>query len=100
LAVYFKAKRFPGFSTTRTRLLFLNSLDTLKHNHISSITERKALALAQKAPVEFMNFTSKQLVRIYPAGTRVNSSNYDPIPYWSVGCQVVALNFQTFGSQS
>lgn len=30
-----------------------------------------------------------------PAGTRVDSSNYNPILAWSVGCQLVALNFQT-----
>jgi hypothetical protein len=32
---------------------------------------------------------------VYPAGTRVDSSNYDPRPHWSMGCQMVALNFQT-----
>ena len=45
---------------------------------------------------EFLDFTHKQLVRIYPSGTRVNSSNYDPVLYWKSGCQLVALNFQTF----
>jgi hypothetical protein len=33
--------------------------------------------------------------RTYPAGSRVDSSNYLPILPWSVGCQLVALNFQT-----
>ena len=35
--------------------------------------------------------------RIYPKGTRVDSSNYDPIPAWSTGNQMVALNYQTPG---
>ena len=33
--------------------------------------------------------------RIYPAGTRVNSSNLDPMGPWSAGNQMVALNYQT-----
>jgi len=35
------------------------------------------------------------LSRIYPKGSRVDSSNYMPVPYWNAGCQVVALNYQT-----
>jgi len=34
--------------------------------------------------------------RIYPKGSRVDSSNYYPMPFWYSGCQVVALNYQTF----
>lgn len=33
--------------------------------------------------------------RIYPKGTRVDSSNLDPCPPWSAGNQLVALNYQT-----
>lgn len=36
-----------------------------------------------------------QLSRCYPKGARVDSSNYDPMPMWNVGCQMVALNYQT-----
>ena len=35
--------------------------------------------------------------RIYPKGTRMDSSNYLPQMFWNVGCQMVALNFQTMG---
>lgn len=35
--------------------------------------------------------------RIYPKGTRMDSSNYMPQMFWNVGCQMVALNFQTMG---
>lgn len=38
--------------------------------------------------------------RIYPKGTRVDSSNYSPQPFWNVGCQMVALNYQTMGRNS
>ncbi|KIL66536.1 hypothetical protein M378DRAFT_160517 [Amanita muscaria Koide BX008] len=36
------------------------------------------------------------LTRIYPKGTRVNSSNYEPHRYWAAGAQVAAINWQTF----
>uniref|UniRef100_A0A673FVU9 Phosphoinositide phospholipase C n=1 Tax=Sinocyclocheilus rhinocerous TaxID=307959 RepID=A0A673FVU9_9TELE len=36
-----------------------------------------------------------KLSRIYPAGLRTDSSNYNPVPLWNAGCQIVALNFQT-----
>ncbi len=42
-------------------------------------------------------YNKKQLSRIYPKGTRVDSSNYMPQLFWNVGCQMVALNYQTLG---
>uniref|UniRef100_A0A8C0LQP3 Phosphoinositide phospholipase C n=1 Tax=Canis lupus dingo TaxID=286419 RepID=A0A8C0LQP3_CANLU len=40
-------------------------------------------------------YNKMQLSRIYPKGTRVDSSNYMPQLFWNAGCQMVALNFQT-----
>ena len=40
-------------------------------------------------------YNQAHMTRTYPAGSRVDSSNYIPILPWSVGCQMVALNFQT-----
>ena len=42
--------------------------------------------------------TERQFVRTYPVGTRIDSSNYDPIPLWNHGIQMVALNVQTPGN--
>lgn len=36
-----------------------------------------------------------QFSRIYPKGQRIDSSNYNPVPMWNSGCQMVALNYQT-----
>ena len=41
----------------------------------------------------FFHFFSHS--RIYPKGTRVDSSNYNPAPAWAAGAQLVALNYQT-----
>uniref|UniRef100_A0A8C0GHQ1 1-phosphatidylinositol 4,5-bisphosphate phosphodiesterase n=1 Tax=Chelonoidis abingdonii TaxID=106734 RepID=A0A8C0GHQ1_CHEAB len=40
-------------------------------------------------------YNKRQMSRIYPKGTRMDSSNYMPQMFWNVGCQMVALNFQT-----
>eukprot|EP00966_Prymnesium_polylepis_P064485 1494739-Prymnesium_polylepis.1 len=38
---------------------------------------------------------TRQISRIYPKGTRVDSSNLFPMPHWSAGSQMVAMNYQT-----
>ncbi|XP_035690412.1 1-phosphatidylinositol 4,5-bisphosphate phosphodiesterase beta-1-like [Branchiostoma floridae] len=62
---------------------------------ISSFVETAALASLKEFPVEFVNYNKRQLSRIYPRGTRMDSSNYIPQVFWNAGCQLVALNFQT-----
>ncbi|XP_078394263.1 1-phosphatidylinositol 4,5-bisphosphate phosphodiesterase beta-1-like [Cetorhinus maximus] len=62
---------------------------------MSSMVETKGLEQLTKSPVEFVEYNKKQLSRIYPKGTRVDSSNYMPQVFWNTGCQMVALNFQT-----
>lgn len=36
----------------------------------------------------FVRHNSRQLSRIYPAGQRLQSSNYDPQEMWNGGCQM------------
>uniref|UniRef100_A0A673LTX1 Phosphoinositide phospholipase C n=1 Tax=Sinocyclocheilus rhinocerous TaxID=307959 RepID=A0A673LTX1_9TELE len=62
---------------------------------MSSFVETKALEHLTKTPVEFVEYNKFQLSRIYPKGTRVDSSNYMPQVFWNAGCQLIALNFQT-----
>uniref|UniRef100_A0A3Q3MZX7 Phosphoinositide phospholipase C n=1 Tax=Mastacembelus armatus TaxID=205130 RepID=A0A3Q3MZX7_9TELE len=63
--------------------------------HMSSFVETKALEHLTKSPVEFVEYNKYQLSRIYPKGTRVDSSNFMPQLFWNAGCQLVALNYQT-----
>eukprot|EP00056_Hartaetosiga_gracilis_P001154 m.42471 g.42471 ORF g.42471 m.42471 type:complete len:1206 (+) comp10521_c0_seq1:15-3632(+) len=63
--------------------------------HISSFAEKKAIKLLSGKPEEFIDYNKHQFSRIYPNGTRINSSNYNPQIFWNVGCQFVALNWQT-----
>ncbi|XP_016150450.1 1-phosphatidylinositol 4,5-bisphosphate phosphodiesterase eta-2-like isoform X1 [Sinocyclocheilus grahami] len=64
---------------------------------VSSMSETKAHQLMQQKPVQFMLFNQHQLSRIYPSPYRVDSSNFNPQPFWSAGCHLVALNYQTEG---
>ncbi|XP_054828199.1 1-phosphatidylinositol 4,5-bisphosphate phosphodiesterase beta-2 isoform X2 [Eublepharis macularius] len=62
---------------------------------ISSFTETKAYELLSKSSIQFVDYNKRQMSRIYPKGTRMDSSNYMPQMFWNVGCQMAALNFQT-----
>uniref|UniRef100_A0A8C9SM25 Phosphoinositide phospholipase C n=1 Tax=Scleropages formosus TaxID=113540 RepID=A0A8C9SM25_SCLFO len=62
---------------------------------VSSFVETKATDLITKNAVEFVEYNKRQMSRIYPKGTRMDSSNYNPQPFWNAGCQMVALNYQT-----
>uniref|UniRef100_H2YZU2 Phosphoinositide phospholipase C n=1 Tax=Ciona savignyi TaxID=51511 RepID=H2YZU2_CIOSA len=53
------------------------------------------MSLYESQGDEFALHNQWQLVRIYPKGTRTNSSNYNPLAMWNSGCQIVALNYQT-----
>lgn len=45
---------------------------------MSSFDERQAMTLLKERPIEFVNYNKHQLSRIYPAGTRFDSSNFMP----------------------
>ena len=64
---------------------------------MSSFVETMGLNLLKEQPTEFVNYNKRQLSRIYPKGTRVDSSNFLPHQFWNAGCQLVALNYQTLG---
>ena len=38
------------------------------------------------------------LMRVFPKGTRISSKNLHPVPFWGIGAQICALNWQTFGA--
>lgn len=61
-----------------------------------SFVEKKSEDLAESEGDQYIQFTRKHLARIYPHGLRTDSSNYNPIPHWRVGAQMVALNYQTW----
>uniref|UniRef100_A0A671TXT1 Phosphoinositide phospholipase C n=1 Tax=Sparus aurata TaxID=8175 RepID=A0A671TXT1_SPAAU len=86
LVIYIQPVKFNSFEASKK----IN-----RSYQMSSFVETKALEQLTKCPVEFVEYNKLQLSRIYPKGTRVDSSNYNPQLFWNAGCQLVALNFQT-----
>ncbi|XP_018124473.1 1-phosphatidylinositol 4,5-bisphosphate phosphodiesterase delta-1 isoform X2 [Xenopus laevis] len=84
--VYCKSVHFSGFDY---------ALEHQSFYEMSSLSEDKALKLANESGNKFTKHNTRQLTRIYPDGMRTDSSNYNPVDTWNVGCQIVALNFQT-----
>ena len=57
-----------------------------------SFSENVARRLTQNFPEEFVNYNKSFLSRVYPAGKRVDSSNYHPQEMWNCGCQIGELH--------
>ena len=64
-------------------------------NYIQSLSESSCEHYIDNDQAKFVELNKRMMTRIYPSGKRLGSTNYDPCPAWSVGCQCVALNFQT-----
>uniref|UniRef100_A0A3Q3FME3 1-phosphatidylinositol 4,5-bisphosphate phosphodiesterase n=1 Tax=Labrus bergylta TaxID=56723 RepID=A0A3Q3FME3_9LABR len=86
LVNYIEPVKFKSFEVANKRRKFYE---------MSSFVETKGMDTLKSCPIECVEYNKNQLSRIYPKGTRVDSSNYMPQLFWNVGCQMVALNFQT-----
>ncbi|XP_031703038.1 1-phosphatidylinositol 4,5-bisphosphate phosphodiesterase eta-2 [Anarrhichthys ocellatus] len=64
---------------------------------VSSLNETVMNQILQLKPGELVRFNQRQLIRVYPSNYRVDSSNFNPQPYWNTGCHMVAMNYQTEG---
>uniref|UniRef100_A0A3Q3JY10 1-phosphatidylinositol 4,5-bisphosphate phosphodiesterase n=1 Tax=Monopterus albus TaxID=43700 RepID=A0A3Q3JY10_MONAL len=80
LVIYIQPVKFNSFEASKK----IN-----RSYQMSSFVETKALEQLTKSPVEFVEYNKLQLSRIYPKGTRVDSSNYNPQLFWNAGCQLV-----------
>lgn len=80
--VHLRAVHYDALSTTRRPF------------DMSSFNEGKVRKLIKNRD-GMIAYHRAQLSRIYPAGVRVGSSNYDPVASWSAGAQIIALNYQT-----
>ncbi|XP_065226252.1 1-phosphatidylinositol 4,5-bisphosphate phosphodiesterase-like isoform X1 [Planococcus citri] len=83
---YAQPIKFQGFDVAESKNL---------HHNMSSFAETAGLGYLKSQAIEFVNYNKRQMSRIYPKGTRADSSNYMPQVFWNAGCQMVSLNFQT-----
>lgn len=83
---YCQPVKFQGFDVAEEKNI---------HHNMSSFSETMGLAYLKNQAIDFVNYNKRQMSRIYPKGSRVDSSNYMPQVFWNAGCQMVSLNFQT-----
>lgn len=85
-----------GIHTRGITFKSLEQPEASMHNHIFSLSEKAAFAVQQRMPKALFAHNRDFLMRIYPHGMRVDSSNFDPVTFWRAGVQVVALNWQSW----
>ncbi|KAG6024932.1 hypothetical protein E4U19_003015 [Claviceps sp. Clav32 group G5] len=70
------------------------------HHHLINVSES---GLSSHLPAEataVAAHNAKHLMRVFPKGTRISSSNLKPLPFWGIGAQICALNWQTYGTSN
>ncbi|KAF8794714.1 Inactive phospholipase C-like protein 2 like protein [Argiope bruennichi] len=83
---------------TRTRFWDIELTEEIqKLSDVSSFSEGMASKLAQISPEDMVNYSRRYLIHVFPNSNRVDSSNYNPLEYWCLGCELVAMNYQTAG---
>lgn len=60
--------------------MLLNFFFTEKsiHHNMSSFAETAGMNYLKQQAIDFVNYNKRQMSRIYPKGTRADSSNYMP----------------------
>ncbi|XP_048231396.1 phosphoinositide phospholipase C 6 isoform X2 [Ricinus communis] len=62
-----------------------------------SLSEQELEKAATTHGMDLVRFTQENILRVYPKGTRITSSNYEPIIGWMHGAQMIAFNMQGYG---
>ncbi|KAL0568203.1 hypothetical protein V5O48_013787 [Marasmius crinis-equi] len=75
----------------------INKKEVYAPEEMFSLSENRAEGMLKTgSALDVIKHTRSHLVRIYPKGSRVASSNYEPHRFWVMGAQLVAINWQTF----
>lgn len=75
---------------------FITSIDHPAAATVHAFKDGKVASLLSKDPLNlerWKEYNKRHFSRIYPQN--VDSSNYNPLVAWKIGCQFVALNYQT-----
>ncbi|EXJ95867.1 hypothetical protein A1O1_00992 [Capronia coronata CBS 617.96] len=68
------------------------------HHHLINISESALRAHMPAETDKIARHNAQHLMRVFPKGTRISSENLNPVPFWGLGAQICALNWQTFGA--
>lgn len=70
------------------------------HHHLINVSESGLSAHLPANSELISRHNAHHLMRVFPKGTRISSSNLKPIAYWGIGAQICALNWQSFGASN
>lgn len=86
LGVYTRSYHFKGLSSPEANVPC----------HVFSLSEKKFMDVHRSHGPTLFSHNRNYLMRAFPSGTRVTSSNLDPAVFWRKGVQIVALNWQKY----
>ena len=88
LGVYTRGYKFQSFTLPESK----------GYNHVFSLAERRFESLCKDSDtkVQLEKHNMRYLMRVYPSGYRIQSTNPDPLVFWRRGVQMMALNWQTY----
>ncbi|KAK0605830.1 hypothetical protein LWI29_031152 [Acer saccharum] len=75
----------------------LRNIDPYKGSRLSMSEQQLENAVNNNLGADIVKFTQQNLLRVYPKGMRIDSSNYNPFVGWEHGAQMVAFNMQGTG---
>ena len=92
ILVYTAGVKYQGFS----------KLVTYQAREQFSVSEKTGDKILRdpETRADWIKHNMTHISRVYPKAIRMLSSNYDPVPFWEAGCQLVALNWQTIDEPS
>ncbi|KAH8894804.1 PLC-like phosphodiesterase [Thozetella sp. PMI_491] len=64
--------------------------------HVFSLSEKGVMEVHEQSKQALFDHNKHYLMRAYPSGFRIRSSNLDPAVFWRKGIQIVALNWQNW----
>ncbi|TDZ68032.1 1-phosphatidylinositol 4,5-bisphosphate phosphodiesterase 1 [Colletotrichum trifolii] len=77
---------------------FEEVLKEAPHHHLINVSESGLASHMPDASEKISRHNAHHLMRVFPKGTRISSKNLHPVPFWGIGAQICALNWQTFGA--
>ncbi|KAH8698231.1 PLC-like phosphodiesterase [Phaeosphaeriaceae sp. PMI808] len=79
---------------------FESNLENAPHHQLINVSESGLKDHLPSNSAKIARHNAHHLMRVYPKGTRISSKNLQPVPFWGIGAQICALNWQTFGASS
>lgn len=85
-----------GIYTRGVSFKSLTQPEATMPTHIFSLAEKTVAEIHEKEAIQLFDHNRKYMMRAYPSGLRIGSSNLDPASFWRKGIQIVALNWQNW----